>query len=126
MYGTRIFQISFATLLMALLSGCGNTGIPLGAAYADHGEYLSINADYKAFATTRARNSGQTWGWAYSERTPQAAVEAALQACNSGRSAETTLGGCVVHSIGNRNVSALSGAELEEAIRQYKADPNAR
>lgn len=30
----------------------------------------------------------------------------------------------MLHSIGNRDVSGLTGAELEEAIRQYKANPN--
>lgn len=126
MFKQLFIGLSLSAIAALSLAGCAGTGVPLGAAYADHGEYLAANAHYKAFATTRARRSGQAWGWAYSERTPQAAIDAALESCSSGRSSETTLGDCYIHSIGNRNVSALSGAELEDAIRQYKANPNIR
>lgn len=119
---SRIIMV-FALLLP--ISACSSAGVPLAGAYSDHQAYLVTNGHYKAFATTRARNSGQSWGWAFGERTPQQAIDAALSGCGQGRSMETTSGGCVLHSLGNRNVSGLSGAELEEAIRAYKANPDA-
>lgn len=126
MHRQLVTGFSVWAIIAVSMAGCANTGVPLGAAYADYGEYLSIDAHYKAFATTRARNSGQSWGWAFAQRTPQAAIDAALESCGGGRSSETTLGSCVVHSIGNRDISTLSGDELQEAIRQYKANPNIR
>lgn len=118
-------RIIFICVLLLPFAACKSAGIPLSGAYSDHRTYLATNAHYKAFATTRARNSGQSWGWAYGERTPQEAIDAALSGCGHGRSTETTSGGCILHSLGNRDVSGLTGAELEDAIRAYKVDPNA-
>lgn len=112
---------AYATPL-AFLAAC-TSSVPLGGAYSDYSEYLSTDVHYKAFATTRVRNHGQAWGWALGERTPQAAIDEAMNGCNAGRSPDTSSSGCILHSIGNREVSGLSETELEEAIRQYKTDP---
>lgn len=117
-------RLMFSFLLLVPLTACASSSVPLRSAYSDYGEYLSTSTHYKAFATTRARRSGQAWGWAFGERTPQEAIDAALGGCDQGRGSETTSGRCILHSIGNRDVSGLTGAELEEAIRQYKANPN--
>ncbi len=113
-------------LSLILLAGCEGTGSPVPL-YYHYKEYLK-QPHYRAYVTTGV-GYGSASSWTAAYLSAELAVDAGLKLCRELKSGELDLqiqtAECYLHSIGNINVSGMTGEKLKKAIELYQSNPDA-
>jgi hypothetical protein len=81
--------------------------------------------DFKAFAATNGTPRKNTWGWAYSRKSPADALKGALDECDKGRKEYSVTAPCQVIAIGSIVVIGLNDAQQHGAADLYKSKHDA-
>ena len=123
-----ILRLALSAVLLAVLSNCGPSQIN-SSMWPDYKAYQA-QSHFRSFAYAPGSRPGKAFkegviGSSSSEKSVQAAIDAAMASCEAKKAQTGTPLKCRYYAIGNIEVSGLTGRQLDRAIAVYAENPTA-